>query len=178
MNIKMLVKCGLISALIAVCAWITVPFAVPFTMQTFGVFCALLILGGKYGTISIAVYVLLGIVGLPVFARFQGGVGIILSPLGGFIIGFILMGLTYLLLTKIYGEKTKVQITALIIGLFICYIAGAVWFSCFKKSIGLITAITTCILPFIIPDAIKLWLAFVVSRRIQQANIFTNKKTT
>lgn len=173
MNIKTLVRCGLISALIAVCAWITVPFAVPFTMQTFGVFCALLILGGKYGTVSISVYVLLGIIGLPVFAGFQGGIGVILSPLGGFIIGFILMGLTYLLLTKIYGEKTIVQLTALIIGLFICYISGAIWFVCFKKSIGLITAITTCILPFIIPDAIKLWLAYIITKRINNTNITT-----
>ena len=61
------------AALIAVCAWITVPAAVPFTLQIFGVFCVLGLLGGKRGTVAILVYILLGAVGLPVFSGFNGG---------------------------------------------------------------------------------------------------------
>ena len=65
--------CALMSVLIAVCSWISLPIGqVPFTLQTFGVFCALGLLGGARGTIAIAVYILLGAVGVPVFAGFSG----------------------------------------------------------------------------------------------------------
>lgn len=177
MNIKTLVRCGFAAALISVTAWIAVPFAVPFTLQTFGIFCALLMLGGKLGTIAVSVYVLLGTIGLPVFAGFQGGTGVIFSPLGGFIIGFIAMALVYHLITTVLGEKTHIQLLGLIIGLAVCYTAGTTWYTLFSNT-DFMSAVTTCVLPFIIPDSIKLWLAFVVSRRIQQANIFTDKKTT
>ena len=177
MNIKTLVRCGFVAALISVTAWIAVPFAVPFTLQTFGIFFALLMLGGKLGTIAISVYVLLGAVGLPVFAGFQGGTGVIFSPLGGFIIGFIAMALVYNLITSAFGEKTHIQFLGLIIGLAICYTTGTIWYTLFSST-DFMSAVTACVLPFIIPDSIKLWLAFIVSRRIQQANIFTDKKTT
>lgn len=170
MNVKALTRCGLFSALIAVTSWIAVPFAVPFTMQTFGIFCALLILGGKQGTISTAVYVLLGAVGLPVFAGFQGGIGVILSPLGGFILGFIAMGFAYLLITKHFGNKGCVQIIALVTGLVICYTIGTIWYTLFSKGTDFPTALTTCVLPFIVPDLIKLWLAIIVAKKINNAN--------
>ena len=80
------------SAVIAVCAWITIPLAVPFTLQIFGVFMALRLLGGKKGTLSILVYIALGAVGLPVFSGFQGGIGVLAGPTGGDIAGVPLMG--------------------------------------------------------------------------------------
>ena len=178
MNIKSLVCCGFFAALISVTAWIAVPLAVPFTLQTFGVFCALLMLGGKLGTIAIMVYVLLGAIGLPVFAGFQGGTGVIFSPLGGFILGFVVMGLLYYLITKVCGSKTHTQLIALMVGTLSCHTTCTLWFTLFSDNIDFKSAVTSCVLPFIIPDAIKLWLAFIVSRRIEQANIFTDKKTT
>lgn len=179
MNIKALVCCGLFSAIIAITSWIAVPFAVPFTMQTFGIFCALLILGGKLGTISTAVYVLLGIAGLPVFAGFQGGIGIILSPLGGFIIGFIALGIVYFLITKLFGgNKLSVQIISLVTGLLVCYTTGILWYMHFADINDISAAFTTCILPFIFPDGIKLWLAVIVTKKIKQANTFADKKRT
>lgn len=178
MNIKSLVRCGFVAALISVTAWIAVPFAVPFTLQTFGVFCALLLLGGKLATIAISVYVLLGVIGLPVFAGFQGGTGVIFSPLGGFILGFIVMGLLYYFITKVCGDKTHTQLIALTVGLLSCYTTGTLWFTLFSNNTDFKSAVTTCVLPFIVPDAIKLWMAFIVSRRIGRANIFTDKKTT
>ena len=64
---------GLFAALIAVCAQIQIPAAVPFTLQTFAIFLAVGLLGGKRGTVSVVIYILLGMVGLPVFAGFKGG---------------------------------------------------------------------------------------------------------
>ena len=77
-----LVMVALFAALIAVCAWVTVPGAVPFTLQTMGVFLAVGLLGGKRGTASVLVYILLGAVGMPVFSGFSGGVGRLLGPAG------------------------------------------------------------------------------------------------
>ena len=70
-----LVMVGLFAALIAVCAWITVPGTIPFTLQTMGVFLAVGLLGGKRGTAAVLVYILLGAVGMPVFSGFSGGIG-------------------------------------------------------------------------------------------------------
>ena len=70
---------ALCAVLIAVCAWISIPAPVPFTLQTFGIFAALTLLGGRRGCYAVAVYLLLGLVGLPVFAGFQGGIGALLG---------------------------------------------------------------------------------------------------
>ena len=65
---------ALMAVLISVCSWLSVPSVIPFTMQTFGVFCALLLLGGKRGSIAVLLYIVMGAVGLPVFSNFTGGV--------------------------------------------------------------------------------------------------------
>ena len=92
-GLKGMILCALFAALMAVCSWITIPYVVPFTMQTFGVFLALLLLGGKRGTICMAVYLLLGAVGLPVFSGFRGGVGALVGSTGGYLVGFIVSAL-------------------------------------------------------------------------------------
>ena len=78
---------GLCTALMAICAWITIPAAVPFTMQTFAVFLTAGLLGGKRGTIVVLVYLLLGAVGLPVFSGFAGGLGYMTGVTGGYLVG-------------------------------------------------------------------------------------------
>ena len=88
------------AVLIAVCAWISIPIEIPFTMQTFGVFLALRLLKGKYGTLSILIYILLGAIGAPVFAGFSSGLGILLGPTGGYIIGFLFCGIIYMALAS------------------------------------------------------------------------------
>ena len=110
------------AALIAICSWISIPAAVPFTMQTFAVFCVLGLLGGKRGTISILVYILLGAVGLPVFAGFSGGIGILFGTTGGYIIGFIFVGLIYWAAEKLFGAKLPLRIAAMVLGLAVCFI--------------------------------------------------------
>ena len=78
-SLRDMVLCALFAAILAVSAWLTVPGEVPFTLQTFGVFAALGLLGGKRGTIAIALYLVLGAVGLPVFSGFRGGFGVLLG---------------------------------------------------------------------------------------------------
>ena len=159
------------AALIAICSWISIPTAVPFTLQTFAVFAALSILGGRRGTISVAVYILMGAVGLPVFAGFKGGIGVLFGNTGGYILGFLLTGLIYILFQKFFGQKDLTDIIALILGLIVCYAFGTAWFMhLYLKNtgeVGLMTVLSWCVFPFIIPDLIKLALAFVISRRVK-----------
>ena len=161
------------SILIAVCTWITVPAGpVPFTMQTFAVFTALLALGGRRGTLAVLVYILLGLVGLPVFSGFSGGPGVLFGPTGGYIVGFIAIGLIYILFEKFLGDARKVQITSLLLGLAACYLFGTLWFTrVYNGSTGAITftgALSLCVIPFILPDLIKLALAFWVAGKVKR----------
>ena len=81
---------ALMTALMAICSWISIPTTVPFTLQTLGVFLACALLGGKRGSLAVFVYLLLGALGLPVFAGFSGGAGALLGSTGGYILGFLL----------------------------------------------------------------------------------------
>ncbi|MBQ5318853.1 MAG: biotin transporter BioY [Oscillospiraceae bacterium] len=167
MKSKSIIICGLFAAVLTVTSWISVPFAVPFTMQTFGIFCALLVLGGRLGTAVVSVYILLGAFGLPVFAGFQGGIGIIVSPLGGFILGFLLIGIVYLVVTSVWGEGTCIKIIGISAGLAACYIAGTIWYMMFIDGMDFSSAFAVCVIPFIIPDIVKILLAVYVSNRIK-----------
>lgn len=154
------------AALIAVCSQIAIPMAVPFTMQTFAVFLALLMLGGTDGLVSIVLYILLGAAGLPVFSGFSGGIGRLTGPTGGFIVGFMLTALCYIVATRLFGKSRFVRIAALIIGHFLlCYAAGVIWFS-YNAGTSSGKALAVCVLPFILPDLLKLALALLISSRL------------
>ena len=159
------------AALIAICSWISIPTAVPFTLQTFAVFLVLSLLGGERGTMATLVYVLLGAVGVPVFSGFAGGIGVILGNTGGYIVGFIFMGIIYMLFTRFFGKKNAVKIAALLTGLIVCYAFGTAWFMhVYMKNtgeIGIMTVLAWCVFPFIIPDLLKMALAFMLSKRIE-----------
>ena len=159
------------AALITVCSWISIPMTVPFTLQTFAVFAMLLILGGYRGTVATVVYVLMGAIGLPVFAGFSGGLAIILGNTGGYILGFIFIGLIYATSIRLFGEKIYVELSALLTGLVVCYAFGTAWFMHVYMrntgTVGLMTVLSWCVFPFVIPDLLKMALAFAVSRRVR-----------
>ena len=165
-----LVYIALGAVLITICSWISIPTTVPFTMQTFAVFFVLSALGGKRGTVSIIVYVLLGAIGVPVFAQFTSGIGILFGKTGGYIVGFIFMGLVYWLIVHFMGKKTWVKTLAMVIGLAVCYTFGTVWFMIVyaqaNGAVDLAMVLAWCVIPFIIPDLIKLELALALARRL------------
>ncbi len=159
------------SALISICSWISIPTAVPFTLQTFAVFFVLLLLGGERGTIATLIYILLGAVGVPVFSGFRGGIGILFGSTGGYILGFLFTGLIYILFTRLFGNSLVIKVAALVIGLAVCYAFGTVWFMHVyirdNGAVGLITVLGWCVFPFIVPDLIKMALAVIISKRIE-----------
>ena len=172
MNIKRLTRIAIAAVLIAVCSWITIPSVVPFTMQTFAVFCAVLILGGKDGTIAVGIYMLLGIVGLPVFSGFRGGIGHLLGPTGGYIVGFIFSGLCYMAMESLMEKKKNMKYVALVLGLILCYAVGTLWFGVVMNqkgtAYGAWKILTLCVFPYIIPDLVKMALAVVISGRVKK----------
>ena len=143
LNTKDAAMIALCAAVMAVCSWISIPAAVPFTMQTFGVFLAVGLLGGRNGTLAVLIYILLGAAGLP------------------------LMWLVEALL----GRGSMTLVASMIAGLLICYAFGTAWFMVVyardSGSVGLITALSWCVFPYIIPDALKILLAAGMTRRLR-----------
>lgn len=163
---------GVFAVLIAICSWISIPTLVPFTLQTFAVFLTVGLLGGKRGTMAVLVYVLLGAIGISVFAGFSGGMGIILNNTGGYIIGFIFSALVMWLMEHLMGKKIWVQGLSMILGLIICYAFGTAWFMIVYTrdtgAVGLATVLGWCVIPFIIPDIVKIALALILSNRLSR----------
>lgn len=159
---KEMVLCGLFAALLAICGWLSIPAGgIAVTMQTFGVFLALGLLGGKWGTVAILIYLLLGAVGMPVFSGYQGGIGTLLGVTGGYLWGFLASGLVYWALER-FGK-----LPAMIAGLAVCYACGSAWFL-FWSGGGLGFVLLRCVAPYVIPDAVKLGLAYSLSRRLSK----------
>lgn len=172
MKTRDLALCALFTALTAVCAWISMTvMEVPFTLQTFAIFLTLGLLGGKRGSLTILVYLLLGLVGVPVFAGFSSTAALF-GVTGGYIVGFLASALVYWLITALLGEKLWVQFVAMIAGLMVCYAFGSVWFYIFYLNkgtpIGFAVVLAKCVVPFILPDAVKIALALFLTRRLKR----------
>lgn len=169
---KDLTYVALAVGLISICSWISVPTVVPFTLQTFAVFASVLLLGGRRGTIAIVSYILLGLVGAPVFSNMTGGVGVLAGLTGGYIIGFVFIGLVYWLFETLLPKKLWWQIASLVFGLLICYAFGTAWFMLVYGQrfgeVSLASALTMCVVPFIPVDIVKLALALMLARAIEK----------
>ena len=167
-----LVLVSLFAALIAVCSWISIPSAVPFTLQTMAVFLAVGLLGGKLGTLCVLIYILLGAVGLPVFAGFKGGIGALVGTTGGYILGFLLSALLMWAMEKWIGKKNWVLLVSMILGLLVCYAFGTAWFlAVYTTQVGAMTlsgALMACVVPFLLPDCLKIALAILLSRKVSK----------
>ena len=168
-----LIYMSLGAALIVICSWISVPAAVPFTLQTFVVFCVIELIGGRRGSVSILVYILLGAVGLPVFSGFKGGIGVLFGTTGGYIIGFIFIALVYRLAERFFADKLYVRVISMMVGLAVCYAFGTAWFMIVytrtRGAVDLAGALGWCVIPFLIPDLIKMGLAVAVASRLRVA---------
>ncbi|MCR5655698.1 MAG: biotin transporter BioY [Lachnospiraceae bacterium] len=162
-----MVYIGMFVAIMAVCSWISVPTTVPFTLQTFAVVCAVLMLGFARGTVAVIVYILLGLVGVPVFAGFTGGLGKLAGPTGGYIVGFIFTALITGAITAKFGKKIYVEIIAAVLGLAVCYVFGTVWFM-ILGSYDLPTALAYCVIPFLLPEVVKIALAILVDKSVSR----------
>lgn len=170
-RIRQMTYIALCAALMAICSWISIPTSIPFTLQTFGVCVAVGLLGTRGGFLSVLVYILLGAVGMPVFAGFQGGPGVLLGATGGYIIGFLFTALAVGGILKRFGRSVPVMAAAMAAGIALCYGFGTVWFMYVYASasgpIGLMSALSWCVIPYILPDCCKIALAVVLVKRLE-----------
>lgn len=165
---------ALFASLIAVCAFISIPFPIPLTMQLFAVFLSLMTLGGAYGSLSIIIYLCLGLLGLPVFASFGSGIGYLLGASGGFVIAFPIAALLFFVLEKALSKKESAKILYAFLSLAIIYAIGALWFSLvYADAADFGEALLVCVLPYFLPDAIKILLAYKISKRLKKINKFS-----
>lgn len=174
---KEIVCVGMFAALMTVLSQISVPMpsGVPITLQTFIMAFAGVVLSWKLATASTVVYILLGAIGVPVFANFHGGVQWLLNYTGGFIWGFILLaalcGIGTLLENKIYG------ILLGLVGLAGCHLLGVLQFMIVTKR-GFAEAALMVSVPYLVKDSVSVVMAFVIGelvrRRLFKANLLTD----
>lgn len=160
------------TALIAVCAWITIPIGpVPFTMQTFAVITVAGVFGWKRGVISILVYIAIGAIGAPVFSGFNGGVGALAGVTGGYIIGFIFTALIVGLVSD-HSKKIIPLAIGMLVGILCCYAFGTGWFMIvYTRStgtIGLVSVLSKCVFPYILPDILKIAVGILLTKRLHK----------
>ena len=159
------------AALICVCSWVTIPLTVPITLQTLGVCLTAGLLGAKRGTLAVALYILLGAIGVPVFHGFTGGIGILLGSTGGYIIGFIFTALITGFTADKHEKKPLTIILAMVAGVLVCYIFGTAWFAYVyartNEPAALKTILGWCVFPYLLPDAAKIALAAVLTGRLR-----------
>ena len=167
MQIKDICLVGMFTALIVVCSQLSIPMpaGVPMTLQTFIIPLAGIVLGAKRGTIAACIYLLLGAVGLPVFAGFTGGIGILFGITGGFLLSFPLLAF-FAGLGSRNDHKVKTA-AGLIIGAVLNYIVGMIMFAALTDT-GMGYAFTACVLPFIPTSVIKIVLAEILGLQMKK----------
>jgi biotin transport system substrate-specific component len=168
MSIKGMVYAALFGALTAAGALIVIPLPpVPITAQTFFLNVAAVLLGGSLGALSQFIYVMLGVVGIPVFAGGKAGIGVIFGPTGGYLLGFIIAAFV---VGKIAGAKKGAGILwyifAMLTGMFIIYGLGTLQLSLVAK-LTFRKALAVGVLPFIPGDLIKILLAAIISSKLK-----------
>ncbi len=170
---KDMVLSAICVVLLIISAWITIPGAVPFTMQTFAVALVSALLGAKRSVLAVSTYILLGLVGLPVFSAFQSGIGVIFGITGGYTVGFIFFAMITGFLCNYSGKGLPAMIFSMTAGLLVCYIFGTAWYVLvyLKDFQKIKAAVSACILPFIIPDFIKISLAAACAAKVKKYKI-------
>jgi len=170
---KQLTLCSLFATLTAILSQISIPLPftpVPINLATLSVLLAGAILGKKGGAISQIVYALLGAVGLPVYANFLSGIGILIGPTGGYIIGYIIAAFVVGIIVEKSEKNLKTYLLSMCLGIIACYILGTAWFM-YVTNNNLISALTLCVLPFIPGDIIKIIFGACIANRLKKIRI-------
>ena len=167
---------ALFAAVLAAASWISVPLPftpVPINLGTLAVTLTGALLGRKYGPLSVLVYILLGAVGIPVFAGFTGGLSHIIGPTGGYIAGYLTSSfICGVLIDQFYSSKTSGNLiliaAAAFLGTASCYIIGTIWFMHLTGN-DLAASLGMCVIPFLPGDALKIAAAAAIVPPLKNA---------
>ena len=175
-TVKSIVLCAMFAALCCATAPISIPLpgGVPITLQTAAVFLAALLLGPLYGFVAVLVYVLLGAVGLPVFAGFSGGIGSLVGMSGGFIMSWPFAALLAGFIYFKFGRNKKgvvkyaEMIVAMLLGSVVIYVVGLTQFI-FLTKMSIQASLLACMVPFIPGDLLKMVLVAIIVPVLEKA---------
>jgi len=170
-NIYFITNCAIVTALMCIFGPMSVPIGViPVSLTNLVIYFAVYILGMKGTTVSYIVYILLGLVGLPVFSGFQGGPGKIVGPTGGYLLGFIFITLISGFCNDKAKGKLKIPVTiaGMIVSTAICYFFGTAWFM-YQTANDLATSLGLCVFPFIPFDLGKIMIATLLGTAVRSA---------
>ncbi len=178
MKIRSLVLCALLAALTAVLSQLSIPLPgmVPINLAMLSVCLCGALLGAKLGIISQLVYLCLGLVGIPVFAGFRGGLSVLAGPTGGYLIGYAVAAFLIGWILQQKPSKPMLPI-AMAVGLLACYTLGTAWYM-LSTSTALVPALTACVLPFLPGDVVKIVVACLVAARLGILRYATPTQTT
>ncbi|WP_283587464.1 biotin transporter BioY [Limosilactobacillus viscerum] len=167
MNTKRITRGAVMLALLIICSQLSIPLpGVPLTLQTFAVGLIATLLPVTDTLLVIISYLILGIIGLPIFANYTGGIGIIYSAVGGYLLGFIAYGLlTSGMLSYCQFSRLNV-IIANLIGAAVQLLLGTLWLMYFNH-LGFGPALLAGFVPFIIPGLIKIYLVMTIAQRLE-----------
>lgn len=156
-------------AFLTLCSWISIPFFVNVTFQIFAVFLISSISTPVISLLGVTSYILLGLIGVPVFSGFKNGISAFTGASGGFLIGFVISALMISLFSRHYFEKRSLHIVIMLISLLTCYLCGVLWYIFvynYSVSVPLVDSLIICVLPFVIPDILKILLVLIVYRKL------------
>lgn len=167
-SITQIAVIGVMTAVICILAPFSLPIGpVPISFTNLAIYIALYVLGMKRGTISYLIYLLIGLVGVPVFSGFTGGPQKLFGPTGGYLIGFIPMAVIAGIVIDKCMKKWYFCLLAMIAGTWVCYLFGTAWLA-FQANMTFKAALAAGVIPFIIEDLIKMVLALLIGPQIHK----------
>lgn len=167
------------AAVMAAVLSVTAPFAlpigpVPISLATLVVYLAVYVLGWQKGTMAVLIYILLGAAGMPVFSGFAGGLGKLLGPTGGYILGYLPLALISGLVIDRFPRNRLMQLVGMVLATAVLYVLGTIWF-CFAMDSTLAPALTACVIPFLPGDMTKILVSLgagpILKARLDQAGV-------
>jgi len=153
---------------------IPIPFSpVPISFTNLAIYFTVFILGWKRGIVSYLIYLLIGLVGLPVFSGFSGGFGKLAGPTGGYLIGFIFMALIAGFFIEKFSGNIFMYVFGLILATLVAYLFGTIWLS-YQAHLTFWQALLAGVIPYLIGDGIKIAIAIIVGPVIRKRLIRAN----
>ena len=171
LHTKNLTLIALMTAVLCIVSPFAVPIGlspVPVTFCTLAIYLSVFVLGMKRGALSCVLYILLGLVGLPVFSGFLGGAGTLLGPTGGYLIGYIFIALIAGTFIDKRTGKWYVCLLGMVCGTAVCYLFGTLWLA-YQMQLDLFSAAAIGVLPYIPADLIKMVLAMLIGTPVRKS---------
>lgn len=176
-SVQTMTLTGLMTAILCLLAPISVqlPFSpIPLSLATFVIYFVIIVLGQKCSFLSVLLYLFLGFAGMPVFSGFAGGVGKLLGPTGGYLIGYLFLPIICGFFVDRWGEKLLPCFFGFLLGTLVCYLFGTIWL-CLQAKLSFYAAFSSAALPFILFDIVKIFLSYSlgcqVRKRLQRAGL-------